>query len=77
MPMIQLTMPMGVLDESARSAVRRALAATLLKWEGAPDTAFFRSQAWSKIDETPGGAGGQVVRFTELAKLAAAERADA
>jgi hypothetical protein len=30
------------------SEVQNTLAATLLKWEGAPDTAFFRAQAWSQ-----------------------------
>lgn len=54
MPMIQLTVPAGVLDEVARCDLQNDLAATLLKWEGAPDNAFFRAQAWTLIDEVPG-----------------------
>ncbi|WP_431963030.1 tautomerase family protein [Nocardia sp. bgisy134] len=56
MPMIQLTLPSGVLSAEARSGLPKTLAATLLHWEGAPDTAFFRAQAWCRIDETPEGA---------------------
>jgi phenylpyruvate tautomerase PptA (4-oxalocrotonate tautomerase family) len=51
MPMIQLTLPAGVLTARTRRDLQRTLAATLLKWEGAPDTAFFRAQAWSRVDE--------------------------
>lgn len=51
MPMIKLTVPVGVLDAEARASVQRALAQTLLRWEGAPDTDFFRAQAWSRVDE--------------------------
>lgn len=55
MPMIALTVPVGALDGAARRHLRKALPAALLKWEGAPDTAFFRAQAWCRIDETPAG----------------------
>jgi phenylpyruvate tautomerase PptA (4-oxalocrotonate tautomerase family) len=51
MPMIHLTLPAGVLSAERRLDVQKTLAATLLKWEGAPDTAFFRAQAWSRVDE--------------------------
>lgn len=54
MPMIQLTLPAGVLAEPTRRDVQKTLAATLLKWEGAPETAFFRAQAWSRVDEVSG-----------------------
>lgn len=54
MPMIQLTLPAGVLPAEARRALRDTLAATLLHWEGAPDDTFFRAQAWARIDEVPG-----------------------
>lgn len=54
MPMIELTVPAGVFTDSARRELQNALAATLLKWEGAPDTDFFRAQSWSRIDEVPG-----------------------
>jgi phenylpyruvate tautomerase PptA (4-oxalocrotonate tautomerase family) len=46
MPMIQLTAPAGALTP----------AAVLLRWEGAPDTALFRSLAWSYLHELPAGA---------------------
>jgi phenylpyruvate tautomerase PptA (4-oxalocrotonate tautomerase family) len=51
MPMIKLTLPSGVLATETRRELQNTLAATLLKWEGAPDTAFFRAQAWSQVDE--------------------------
>ncbi|QIZ01707.1 4-oxalocrotonate tautomerase family protein [Streptomyces sp. S1D4-11] len=56
MPMIRLTVPAGSLTEEGRESVRSDLAAVLLRWEGAPDTAFFRAQAWSYLVELPEGA---------------------
>ena len=56
MPMIRLTVPPGSLTEQGRKTVQRDLAAVLLRWEGAPDTAFFRAQAWSYLVELPEGA---------------------
>ena len=56
MPMIRLTAPVGALTEQGRQSVQRDLAAVLLRWEGAPDTAFFRAQAWSYLVELPEGA---------------------
>ncbi|MDX3644397.1 tautomerase family protein [Streptomyces sp. MB09-02B] len=56
MPMIRLTAPTGSLTEEGREKVQRDLAAVLLHWEGAPDTAFFRAQAWSFLVEPPEGA---------------------
>ncbi|MER5446496.1 4-oxalocrotonate tautomerase [Streptomyces sp. NPDC002764] len=53
MPMIRLTVPVGALTEEGRSTVQRDLAAVLLRWEGAPDTDFFRAQAWSYLVELP------------------------
>ncbi|MEU0404934.1 tautomerase family protein [Streptomyces sp. NPDC006197] len=53
MPMIRLTVPAGALTGEARAAVQRDLARVLLRWEGAPDTAFFRAQAWSYLVELP------------------------
>ncbi|GAB89765.1 hypothetical protein GORHZ_070_00200 [Gordonia rhizosphera NBRC 16068] len=58
MPMIQLTLPEGVLDADTRASLRTTLAATLLRWEGAPDNAFFRSLAWCLIDEVDPSAFG-------------------
>jgi phenylpyruvate tautomerase PptA (4-oxalocrotonate tautomerase family) len=54
--MIRLTVPSGALTEEARTTVQRDLASVLLRWEGAPDTAFFRAQAWSYLVELPEGA---------------------
>ncbi|MFJ8634725.1 4-oxalocrotonate tautomerase family protein [Streptomyces sp. NPDC093568] len=56
MPMIRLTAPAGALTDRGRESVQRDLAAVLLRWEGAPDTAFFRAQAWSYLVELPAGA---------------------
>lgn len=56
MPMIRLTAPAGALTDQGRESVQRDLAAVLLRWEGAPDTAFFRAQAWSYLVELPPGA---------------------
>ncbi|MFG3268134.1 tautomerase family protein [Streptomyces bobili] len=56
MPMIRLTAPAGALTEQGRQSIQRDLAAVLLRWEGAPDTAFFRAQAWSYLTELPTGA---------------------
>lgn len=55
MPMIRLTAPAGALTEQGRQSVQRDLAAVLLRWEGAPDTAFFRAQAWSYLTELAEG----------------------
>jgi phenylpyruvate tautomerase PptA (4-oxalocrotonate tautomerase family) len=51
MPMIKVTAPSGVLAADTRCDLQKTLAATLLRWEGAPDTAFFRAQAWSDVQE--------------------------
>jgi phenylpyruvate tautomerase PptA (4-oxalocrotonate tautomerase family) len=56
MPMIRLTVPPGSLTDEGRKTVQRDLASVLLRWEGAPDTAFFRAQAWSYLVELPEGA---------------------
>lgn len=56
MPQIQLTVPTGTLTQEGASTIQAQLAATLLKWEGAPDTAFFRAQAWAYLHELPAGA---------------------
>ncbi|MET9411174.1 tautomerase family protein [Streptomyces sp. NPDC002935] len=56
MPMIRLTAPAGSLTEEGRKRIQSDLGAVLLRWEGAPDTAFFRAQAWSYLIELPKGA---------------------
>ncbi|WP_280459348.1 tautomerase family protein [Nocardia carnea] len=55
MPMIHLTVPAGVLTGQTRGELSKALPRTLLKWEGAPDTAFFRAQAWCRVEEIADG----------------------
>ncbi|MBB5782759.1 hypothetical protein [Nonomuraea jabiensis] len=67
MPTIQLTAPSGALPGEGRAEaqrelaralpgqgwaeVQRELARALPRWRGAPDTAFYRSQAWSQLTE--------------------------
>ncbi|WP_030518334.1 tautomerase family protein [Nocardia sp. NRRL WC-3656] len=55
MPMIHLTAPAGALSGPARDELLRSLPKTLLKWEGAPDTAFFRAQAWCRVEDVAAG----------------------
>ncbi|NKY43422.1 tautomerase family protein [Nocardia cerradoensis] len=55
MPMIHLTVPAGVLTGPTRDELLRSLPKTLLKWEGAPDTAFFRAQAWCRVEDVAAG----------------------
>lgn len=56
MPMVRLTVPTGALTDQGRATIQQDLAAALLRWEGAPDTAFFRAQAWSYLTELTEGA---------------------
>lgn len=56
MPQIQLTVPEGVLTPEGAAGIQSTLAATMLKWEGAPDNDFFRSLAWSYLHQLPSGA---------------------
>lgn len=56
MPIIELTSPTGALTPEGRATIQRELASVLLRWEGAPDTEFFRAQAWSYLHELPEGA---------------------
>ncbi|GIF98108.1 hypothetical protein Cci01nite_32020 [Catellatospora citrea] len=56
MPMIQLTAPVGALTPAGRDGIQKTLAAVLLRWEGAPDNALFRSLAWTYLHELPAGA---------------------
>ena len=53
MPIIELTSPTGALTPEGRATIQRELASALLRWEGAPDTGFFRAQAWSYLHELP------------------------
>jgi phenylpyruvate tautomerase PptA (4-oxalocrotonate tautomerase family) len=51
MPKIDLTYSAGALSAEAKSELPAKLAATLLKWEKAPDTEFFRSISWTHVHE--------------------------
>jgi phenylpyruvate tautomerase PptA (4-oxalocrotonate tautomerase family) len=53
MPMIEVTAPAGTIAPEAREELLEELAGTLLHWEGAPDTEFFRSVSWVYFNEIP------------------------
>jgi len=56
MPKIDLTLPDDALTPEARSKLPGELAAALLRWEGAPDSSFFRSISWTHLHELPADA---------------------
>jgi phenylpyruvate tautomerase PptA (4-oxalocrotonate tautomerase family) len=43
------------MTAQARGELLKSLPQALLKWEGAPDTAFFRAQAWCRVEEVTDG----------------------
>jgi len=51
MPKLDLTIPADTLASEARQGLARDLGAALLRWEGAPDTEFFRSITWVHVHE--------------------------
>lgn len=53
MPKLDLTIPADALSEDAQGGLARQLGATLLHWEGAPDTDFFRSITWAHVHALP------------------------
>jgi phenylpyruvate tautomerase PptA (4-oxalocrotonate tautomerase family) len=53
LPKLDLTIPAESLTEDARQELARELGATLLRWEGAPDTEFFRSITWTHVHALP------------------------
>jgi phenylpyruvate tautomerase PptA (4-oxalocrotonate tautomerase family) len=53
MPKVDLTFPAGALSDDAKRELPRELAAAMLRWEGAPDTEFFRSITWTHVHELP------------------------
>ena len=53
MPKLDLTIPADALSEDSRKDLARQLGATLLHWEGAPDTEFFRSITWTHVHALP------------------------
>ncbi len=55
MPKLDVTVSPGVLSAEARRDLPARLAAVMLRWEGAPDTAFARSIAWVHVHELAEG----------------------
>jgi phenylpyruvate tautomerase PptA (4-oxalocrotonate tautomerase family) len=53
MPKLELTIPAESLSDQDRQALARDLGAALLRWEGAPDTDFFRSITWAHVHALP------------------------
>jgi phenylpyruvate tautomerase PptA (4-oxalocrotonate tautomerase family) len=53
MPKLDLTITADSLSDDAKRELTRELGATLLRWEGAPDTEFFRSITWGHLHELP------------------------
>jgi phenylpyruvate tautomerase PptA (4-oxalocrotonate tautomerase family) len=53
MPKLDLTIPADALSDDAQGDLARRLGATLLHWEGAPDTEFFRSITWAHVHALP------------------------
>ncbi len=53
MPKLDLTIPAESLSDETQQELARELGATLLHWEGAPDTEFFRSITWAHVHPLP------------------------
>ncbi len=53
MPKLDLTIPSDALPAESQQELARELGATLLHWEGAPDTEFFRSITWAHVHALP------------------------
>lgn len=52
MPMIELTVPKGVLDQAEQDSLAKTLTDTLLKWEGAPiDNPVAQAISWLYVEE--------------------------
>jgi phenylpyruvate tautomerase PptA (4-oxalocrotonate tautomerase family) len=49
MPKLDLTIPADALSDESQQELARELGAALLRWEGAPDTEFFRSITWTHV----------------------------
>jgi phenylpyruvate tautomerase PptA (4-oxalocrotonate tautomerase family) len=56
MPKLDLTIPKGVLSESAKESLAKDMAASLLRWEGLPESEFFRTISWVHVHELDPGA---------------------
>ncbi|WP_205695778.1 tautomerase family protein [Conexibacter sp. SYSU D00693] len=58
MPLLEVVTPHGTLDQPTTDALLAELGATLLRWEGAPDTPFMRSLMWASASEQRFVVGG-------------------
>jgi phenylpyruvate tautomerase PptA (4-oxalocrotonate tautomerase family) len=56
LPKLDLTFSAGALSADAKQELPAQLAQAMLRWEGAPDTEFFRSISWTHVHELPDGA---------------------
>jgi phenylpyruvate tautomerase PptA (4-oxalocrotonate tautomerase family) len=50
-PRVELTYSAGALSDDAKRELPRQLAESMLRWEGAPDTDFFRAISWVHVHE--------------------------
>ncbi|MBN1529293.1 MAG: tautomerase family protein [Thermoleophilaceae bacterium] len=55
MPRVELTYTAGSISQDAKDHLAKQLAESMLRWEGAPDTEFFRSISWVHLHELPDG----------------------
>ena len=65
MPRVELTYTAGALPDVAKGELAKQLAEAMLRWEGAPDTEFFRSITWVYANEGS-GFDGLVVFFERM-----------
>jgi phenylpyruvate tautomerase PptA (4-oxalocrotonate tautomerase family) len=54
-PRVELTYTAGALSDQAKQELPQQLAESMLRWEGAPDTEFFRAISWVHVHELPAG----------------------
>jgi phenylpyruvate tautomerase PptA (4-oxalocrotonate tautomerase family) len=56
LPKLDLTFSAGALSDDAKQELPAQLAEAMLRWEGAPNTQFFRSISWTHVHELADGA---------------------
>jgi phenylpyruvate tautomerase PptA (4-oxalocrotonate tautomerase family) len=69
-PRVELTFPAGALSDEAKRELPRQLAEAMLRWEGAPDTDFFRAISWTHMHELPADAMHTADGPAELSQFA-------
>jgi phenylpyruvate tautomerase PptA (4-oxalocrotonate tautomerase family) len=55
MPKIDVTFTAGAIAADAQRELAPRIAQAMLRWEGAPDAAFFRAISWVHLHELPAG----------------------